>query len=334
MMTVPEQATTPLESNPPHNTAHNPPKLAIAVSIVLCVVFIAAVLLGARIIMDRNTYTPVGVSPVLAPYAESAACTSFTESMPDKMDDYTKVEIVDPAPAGVTAYRNSEGTALTVRCGVNVPAEYTVLSTSHDEGGLEWFSVKDDTPGSNLSTHYQVTGTPVIAVTSEAPIGSALADISAAGGSSIDDREAPQPQAFPLSTTRLENDGHPRSCKALLDALPDSMGEFTAKDVSQLEGAPSQSKVWVADDREPIVLRCGVEVPESFEPGAMLDQVNDVPWYSEPDPAKGPTSGRYYALGREAIVALYMPGTDGNDIVTTITKAIEDNLDEEKMPEQ
>lgn len=321
MSTVPEQA-----DNPTYNT---PPKLAVVMSIILALAFIAAVILGARILTDRATYKPAAVSPVIAPAAESPECRSIKESLPDKLDHFKKVEIVEPIPAGTAAYRDGQGTELTIRCGVDTPDQYTVLSKTHEAGGSDWLTVTDATPESNLRTYYQVGGSPVLAVTTEAEIGNALPEISHAATGNIDPQQAPEPQPFPLAQTSLEGDGHAQMCREFIGSLPDSIGDYRAQDVSHVEGSPSQSKAWLAEDKEPVVVRCGVALPESYEAGATLNQVDDVPWFAEPGLAEGSTSGRWYALGREAVVALYMPGAQGNDVISAITGTIMDTLPEE-----
>lgn len=327
MIPVPVQAKSESVNNSHHNT---PPTLAVVLSLVLAVAFIAAVLVGARILSDRTTYKAAAVSPVLAPEAESAQCSSMTESLPDKLGRFKKVDIVDPAPAGTAAYRDPQGVELTFRCGVNAPDQYTVLSETHEENGMDWLTVTDATPGSSLKTFYQVGGSPVVAVTTEAEIGDALGDISQAVTSNVDEKKAPKPQPFPLSETSLEDGGHAQQCRKFLSALPETIGEYRSRETSHIQGAPSQSHVWLAPNREPVVVRCGVELPDSYEAGATLNQVDEIPWFAEPGLAEGSTSGHWYALGREAIVALYMPGVEGNEVVTALSQTIQDAIPPEE----
>ncbi|KAB1503850.1 DUF3515 domain-containing protein [Corynebacterium sp. 320] len=325
MSTVDTAAETPQD---PHNTT--PPKLAVVLSIILAVAFIVAVIAGARIMTDRTTYTPAAVSPIDAPEAGSRACDDVIANLPDSLGAFKNVDIVDPAPEGTKAYKNAKGQQLTLRCGVYAPDQYTVLSKTNTIKDVHWLTVMDATPGSHMRTYYQLGGAPTVAITTEAPIGTALEDASSALAVHIDTSKAPKPKPFPLSSTRLEGDGHPQQCTRFLDALPKTIGDYTLRDTSAIKGAPSQSRTWLADGQEPIVVRCGVELPDSYTPGAVLSQVGEVPWFDEPGLARGSTSGRWFALGREAIVALSMPGSEGNEVISTITDTVADTLAPEK----
>ena len=66
------------------------------IALILSVVFVAAVLAGAKILIDRNVYTAVAMGPVEAPAADSDACAATIDDLPDRIGDFRDVGIVDP----------------------------------------------------------------------------------------------------------------------------------------------------------------------------------------------------------------------------------------------
>ncbi|HIW91610.1 MAG TPA: DUF3515 domain-containing protein [Candidatus Corynebacterium avicola] len=307
------------------------------IALILSVVFVAAVLAGAKILIDRNVYTPVSMGPVDAPDAESDACTGTVDDLPDRLGDFRDVGVTDPAPAGTAGFRDSGGSELTVRCGVSAPAQFTEVSEltdAQDGGGTPWLEINDATPGSELSTWYAVGQSPVVAVTTDAQI--SANDLAGLGESitehgSTDD--APDPAPVPLSD--LEGSGSD-ACGPLEDALPETIGDYRriteTPDWSgnqDLDGAI----VWTASGREPVVLRCGVSLPDSYEAGAQLTQVNDVPWFEDTALTEGSTAGVWYALGHEEHVAVSLPTDAGDAVITQVSQVISDTMESTERTE-
>ncbi|MDJ0110090.1 DUF3515 domain-containing protein, partial [Rhodococcus erythropolis] len=81
----------------------------IATAIALPVALIVGVVIAAVVAGNNPELSPVALGPVPAPAAESEACVSLLGALPDKIDDFTKAELVDPAPAGAAAWQRSEG---------------------------------------------------------------------------------------------------------------------------------------------------------------------------------------------------------------------------------
>lgn len=330
---------------PQHHGRALPPRLGIVLAIVLAIVFIAAVISGAKVLSDRALYGPMAISEVPAEHNTSTVCEQMVANIPDRAGDFRRVEVAQPAPAGVGGLRNAQGIDAVIRCGVSAPDQYTVLSTliTQEFSGLEWLQVVDSTPGSNLQTWYAVNTGSTIAVTSEGALEDAIADLSAAFSGNVATVEessaaaleaanatgAAEPKPFPLSENATEGDGHPAVCAAFLEALPDTIGDYAQvpmEELRALPGYPAQSSAYMAQGREPVTVRCGVAVPESYQPGERIAQVNEIPWFDEPGLAQGSTSGRWYALGREAVVAVHMPGSDSSDLISTLTETIEQTI--------
>lgn len=305
------------------------------IALVLAVVFVAAVLAGAKILVNRTVYTDVTMGPVDAPDASSPACGSIIDALPDRTADFRSVGVTDPAPAGTAAYRDSGGTELTVRCGVSVPAQYTTVSSLVSHGGTDWLRVDDATEGSELSTWYSLSGTPVVAVTGEASGSSPLdtrVDLDKIGRAVAGhtDGDAPQAGEMPLAGLSTTDTA---SCGPFADALPDSFGDYRRiRETTASSGrtpvgtALDGAAVWTAPGAEPVVVRCGVGMPESYAPGAQLAQVNEVPWFEDTALASGSTAGVWYALGYGATVAVSLPLGVGDAVLPQISGIIVDTM--------
>src|SRR5690625_5868234 len=84
------------------------------------------------------------------------------------------------------------------------------------------------------------------------------------------DKEPQEPRPAPLS--QLEPATNAEVCSPLMDALPDTIGE----DYKRFDDDEDNTAAWGAEGREPVVIRCGVAPPEGYEPGAQLQQINEI----------------------------------------------------------
>jgi len=314
------------------------------VSLLIAVVFAGAVLAGAKILVDKNVYTDVSMGPVDSPDAASATCGQIIDALPDHSADYRSVGITDPAPDGVAAYRDSGGTELTVRCGVNVPAQFTTVSSLISHGGTQWLQVNDATPGSNLSTWYSLGGSPMVAVTGtmdgDTPL-DRIIDLDGIGRavSSHTDKAAPQPRDLPLADAATRNTpdsaDSASSCTAFTSKLPETFGKYSRITDTATASATTAAgtsldsigvAVWTAPGSEPVVIRCGTQLPGSYAPGAQLTQVNKVPWFEDTALASGSTAGVWYAVGNAPVVAVSLPQDAGDAVLTPLSDLISAEL--------
>ncbi len=298
-------------------------------ALVLAVVFVIAVLAGARILVDRNVYTEVSMGPVDAPDADSATCGAIIDSLPDRTSDYRSVGVTDPAPAGAAAYRDSGGAELTVRCGVSVPAQYSQVSSLISHGGTDWLRVDDATTGSTLSTWYSLSATPVVAVTGSPDAGTSLddaVDFDGFGRAVADHAHGDAPAPRSVALTDLRPDRGAASCTEFTDALPDAFGDhhrIRETTAGADAGTPLEGvAVWAAPGAEPVVVRCGVAIPASYAAGARLTQVDEVPWFEDTALANGSTVGSWYALGYGATVAVSLPLNIGDTVLPQLSGII------------
>lgn len=273
-------------------------RTAIYLSLGLAILLILGALIGARIVSDRANNQPVALSPVPAPLAESTECSTLIDALPDELLGHDRAPIADPVPAGTAAWQSGPAERITLRCGVELPYQFTEVASTTEDAGVQWLRVDDMTPGSDLSTWYAVDREPVVAVTaslteSENPVAELGAPVSA----------LPQKQHehFPVPLSELDTAAQ-KSCPALLDALPGTLaGDWS------LKSADGDTAVWVKEGSEPVVLRCGVAPPPNYVAGERLTQIDDIPWFEDTQLVNGSTASTWYALGRETDIAVSVP---------------------------
>ncbi len=128
--------TTDLDTG---SDAGRPPRLVILAAVALAVAVIGGILAIAAL---REAPRPVAVPAVPAPQAESPACRSLAAALPQRLGDYQRVAIAQPAPAGATAWRSApDGEPVVLRCGLDRPAGFVVGSPIQVVDRVQWFEV-------------------------------------------------------------------------------------------------------------------------------------------------------------------------------------------------
>ncbi|WP_084495054.1 DUF3515 domain-containing protein [Nocardia shimofusensis] len=109
------------------------------------------------------------------------------------------------------------------------------------------------------------------------------------------------------------------ACAALLPALPDELGDYTA--ATLVEPVPPATKAWQPDgEGEPIVLRCGLDRPLEFNRAAPLQIVNDVRWFEIRDDIAAVST--WFAVDRETYIALTIPDGSGPTPLQAVSDAV------------
>lgn len=283
-----------------------PNRTPILIALGLALALVVGVLFTARYVYTQAARQPVAMAPLPAPEAESAACAELIGSLPDKVAGFPRAELAEPAPAGAAAWQRSSTQRVTLRCGVELPVQYHEYAQVEEIGGARWLRVDDVAPASTLATWFTVDRNPVVAVT---------ADTDRAPVEDIDVTELPHvdtpPAPAPLSQLAA---GDTAACGELSARAPESIAEgFTLADATS---TTPNTLAWTAPGRDAIVVRCGVAAPANYQPGARLAQVNDIPWFEDA------ADGTWYALGRKAQVAAYLPMTGGNEAITNVSNLI------------
>ncbi len=119
--------------------AGGPPRLVIFAAVALAVTAIAGILVIAAL---REAPRPVAVPAAPAPQAESPACRSLAAALPQRLGDYQRVAIAQPAPTGATAWRaGTDGEPVVLRCGLDRPADFVVGSPIQVVDRVQWIEV-------------------------------------------------------------------------------------------------------------------------------------------------------------------------------------------------
>ncbi len=308
-------------------------KTPIVIALVLSLLLTAGVLVGARVLLGPAGQQQVAMSTLPAPEAESEECAALIESLPGSAFGHTRAQIIEPVPAGVAAWSSSELERVTLRCGVDMPFQYTELAETVEVDGVTWLPVADVTAGSSLQTWYSVDRFPVVAITAD-DMSTDNADTPVAPFTdAVGALEQRDGEPFPAPLSQLAAGSG--NCSALIDALPPTLEVGSGEDAITYEliddpamaaaGYGDDAVAWKSAGLEPIVVRCGVEPSENYEAGAVLQQINDIPWFEDTILATGTTSATWYALGRETDIAVSLPQYAGGALVQ-ISEAIEEHV--------
>ncbi|KQB86436.1 DUF3515 domain-containing protein [Corynebacterium lowii] len=276
----------------------------IYIALTLAILAVIGALIGARVVFHRAVHQPIALSTIDAPQAQSQQCTDLLDRLPEKIGDYERAELADPAPAGAAAWARTSQDRITLRCGIEPTELYTRVSSPETIDGTSWLQISD--AETQLSTWYTVDRNPTVAITAEGL--NPVQDVAAAVAELP--QEEHQPHPLPLDTVATPEQ---ERCTRLLRNLPERLGDHALNEKNEAKA------VWTAPGAEPITLACGVEMPDAYQPGQQLTQINGIPWFED--------SGTSYALGREAIVAAHIPPALGNAPIVELSAAITSNLE-------
>lgn len=308
-------------------------KTPIIIALVLGVLLVIGVLIGAKVVFDKAALQPVAMATLDTPEANSEECAQFLAALPDSVIGHRRVGIVDPAPPGAAAWKSSSIEQVTVRCGVELPFQYTALSTLDDVSGTSWLTVVDATPGSSMRTMYAVNRNKVVAVTTdEQGLGSHTAiDLATDLAPAIETLAVSDPSPHPIPLATVDSDpATAQQCAELLADLPESIGTETRYTRVTDVSLPDKMAAWRARDREPIALRCGVSFPENYAAGARLQQVNEIAWFEDTVLGNGTTAATWYPVGRDINIAVSMPQSIGNPALVSLGDVIATHTQETK----
>jgi hypothetical protein len=113
--------------------------------------------------------------------------------------------------------------------------------------------------------------------------------------------------------------GDSAECKALLDALPQRLGNYQRAAAAQ--PAPPGAAAWRSDS-DPVILRCGLDRPAEFVVGTPLQMVDAVQWFELSDQGRS----TWFAVDRAVYVALTLPQGSGPTPIQEISDVIAKSL--------
>jgi hypothetical protein len=146
--------------------SEGPPRVALIAALVLAVAAVGVVLAIAA--TRRAPQQPVAIPAVPAPQADDPACRALLGALPQRLGDYERMPVAQPAPAGAAAWRAGHGTApVVLRCGLDRPADFVVGSPIQVVDRVQWFQVTDTQSGGEAghSTWYTVDRPVYVALT-------------------------------------------------------------------------------------------------------------------------------------------------------------------------
>jgi hypothetical protein len=121
-----------------------PPRAVIIAAIVVAAVAVVGVLIVAAVSRKAPPPSPVAVVAIPAPGAESPECTALANALPDRMDDYERAELANPAPAGAAAWRTAGGgEPVILRCGIERPVDFVTGTPVQMVNDVAWFRIAD-----------------------------------------------------------------------------------------------------------------------------------------------------------------------------------------------
>ncbi|WP_144239885.1 DUF3515 domain-containing protein [Corynebacterium atypicum] len=268
-------------------------------ALVMAVVLVVGVLIGARVVFERAGNKPVVVSELPAPQADSAECHGLMDTLPANVAGYQRADIAEPAPESTAAWVKNSEERITLRCGVEAPAQWVEGAETEVVGGVSWLPVSD--PEVHLTTWYSVNRTPVVAVT--ATDVNPTEDLAEAVRSLPEGNVATN--ALPLAATPTPQ---AVGCRDFLTHLPVAMGDYR---LTKKEGPKAW---WQAKGQMPVGVACGVDMPASYAPGERLTDINGVNWFTE--------NGVFYALGFDRVVAVAAAPQGAEEVLVPIGAAL------------
>jgi hypothetical protein len=131
--------------------SEGPPRAVLIAALVLAVGVIGVILAIAA--TRHPPPQPVAIPAVPAPRAQDPACRAVLDALPQRLGDYQRAPIAQPAPPGAAAWRAaSGGEPVVLRCGLDRPADFAVGSPIQLVDRVQWFEVRQD----DRSTWYTV----------------------------------------------------------------------------------------------------------------------------------------------------------------------------------
>ncbi|MGV0834913.1 DUF3515 domain-containing protein [Mycolicibacterium thermoresistibile] len=115
-------------------------------------------------------------------------------------------------------------------------------------------------------------------------------------------------------------------CAALVDALPDQLGDFERAET--VDPTPAGTAAWQRDtDAEAVIFRCGLDRPVDFVVGTPLQVVDEVQWFRVAEADRT----TWYAVDRPLYVALTLPPESGPTPIQQLSETIAEVLPAEPI---
>jgi hypothetical protein len=137
-----------------------PPRTVLIAAVLVAVGALGVILAIAATRHHRPT--PVVITAVPAPHAQDRGCQNLLEVLPQRLGDYTRAPVAQPAPVGAAAWQTAGAAEpVVLRCGLDRPADFVVGSAIQLVDRVQWFEVRQD----DRSTWYSVDRPVYVALT-------------------------------------------------------------------------------------------------------------------------------------------------------------------------
>ena len=141
-------------------------------ALLIAAVALAVVAIGAILAIAATRHAPpqpVVLPAVAAPQATNAACRALAVALPQRLGDYQRASVAQPAPPGAAAWRaGAGGDPVVLRCGLDRPADFVVGSPIQVVDKVQWFQVtaaQQSAGEAGRSTWYTVDRPVYVALT-------------------------------------------------------------------------------------------------------------------------------------------------------------------------
>lgn len=157
----------PSDTHRAHTDSERRHPAVIATAVALPVALLVGVIVAAVMVSGESIRPPEALGPVDAPAADSAECSTLLDGLPADLGDYSRAELVDPAPVGAVAWAPDDATAdaVVLRCGLPRPLGFDVASALQVINDVQWFEVSGADAGIDASTWYAVDRPVYVALT-------------------------------------------------------------------------------------------------------------------------------------------------------------------------
>jgi hypothetical protein len=137
-----------------------PPRAAVIAALMLAVGAVVVILAIAA--TRHRSAAPVVVADVPAPRAHDAPCQKLVDALPQRLGDYSRATLAQPAPTGAAAWQSAgKADPVVLRCGLDRPTDFVVGSPIQQVDRVQWFQVSQD----QRSTWYAVDREVYVALT-------------------------------------------------------------------------------------------------------------------------------------------------------------------------
>jgi len=140
--------------------SEGPPRAVLIAALVLAIGAIGVILAVAA--TRHPSLQPLVIPAVPAPHAQDPACRALLETLPQRLGDYQRAPIAQPAPPGAAAWlTTSDSDPVVLRCGLDRPAEFVIGSPIQQVDRVQWFEARRG----DRSTWYTVDRPVYLALT-------------------------------------------------------------------------------------------------------------------------------------------------------------------------